>query len=267
MLYINPSIVLAGDLSSLSCPVFLWHNLVTVSGITADEEDADYPATNMANPQTSSSWKGETTGDQDIVFDVTPTDPINGVGIARHNLGSTHCGVKIYGITADVGASFELLAELSPGDDSPIFAIFDEGYYVQIKLSLEPDATIPEMAVVYIGTTLTMPRSTPPGFVLPKDALERDVLNGFAENGDFLGDIVTSELLKTSIDFKVLTGDWYRSNMRAFVQSSLPFFYCFSPATLPDETAFAKFNGVPKGQVSQFTGEVDVSIPIIALAL
>jgi hypothetical protein len=92
------------------------------------------------------------------------------------------------------------------------------------------------------------------------------VLNGFAENGDFLGDIVTSEA-EDLIDFKMLVGDWYRENMRAFVQSSLPFFYCYSPALLPDETAFAKFNSVPKGQVNQFTGEVDVSIPITALAL
>jgi hypothetical protein len=267
MFHIAPSILLMAFAGELDCPVFLWDNLVTIDGITADQEDADFPATNLSNPQTSSPWKSGSTAGQDIVFDVAPMQPIDGIGIARHNFGSGSVGVKIYGITAEPGAVFVLLADLAPGDDSPIFAIVEPDYYVQVKISLEPGTVEPQAAVIYIGSVLTMPRSTPAGFVLPKDGVERETLNGFAENGDFLGDIITSERLTTTIDFKLLEGDWYRATMRAFVQSSLPFFYAFSPVALPGETAFAKFNGVPKGQVNQFTGQVDVSIPITGLAL
>lgn len=267
MIYINPSIVIDATLGSLDCPVFLWDNLVTADGIAADEEDSDFPATNLANPQTSSLWRGTTTGSQDIIFDVDGDDPINAIGIARHNFGSGAIEAQIYGITADEGASFELLADLSPGDDSPILAIVDGSYYAQIKLSLTPDAVIPQAAVIYIGTALIMPRSTPAGFVLLKDALERDMLTGMAENGDFLGDIIVSQKLTTTIDFKLLDADWYVENMRPFVQSSVPFFYARSPNLMPDEMGFAKFGSVPKGQVNQFTGEVDVSIPITGLAL
>ncbi len=268
MIYIAPSVVLDASLAgSLACPVFLWDNLVTAAGITADEEDSDYPATNLANPQTSSLWKATSTADQDIIFDVLSDEPIDSVGIARHNFGSGNVGVKIYGITAEPGAVFVLLADLTPGDDSPILSVVDEDYYIQIKISLEPDATIPQAAVVYIGTALIMPRSTPAGFVMLKDGLEREALTGIAENGDFLGDVITSETLTTSVDFKVLDGDWYRESMRPFVQSSVPFFFARAPLTMPTEAGFAKFNGVPKGQVNQFTGEVDVSIPITGLAL
>lgn len=267
MLYIAPSVLLAATDASLANPVFLWDNLVTSTGITADEEDADYPATNLANPQTFSMWKSGSTADQDIVFDVASTDPIDAIGIARHNFGSGQVVVKIYGITADMGAVFELLAELTPGDDSPLLAIFDEGYYVQIKVSLEPDTVEPQAAVAYIGTALIMPRGTPAGFVHLKDGLERETLSTLAENGDFLGDITVSERLVTTVEFRVLDGDWYRETMRPFVQSREPFFYAWSPSTLPNESGFAKFAGVPKGQVNQYTGEVDVSISVIGLAL
>jgi hypothetical protein len=267
MLYIAPSIILADTAGSYANPVFLWDNLVTIDGITADEEDADYPATNLANPMTVRLWKATTTADQDIVFDVSSDGPIDGLGVARHNWGSGLVAVKIYGITADPGAVFELLAELAPGDDAPIFALFEPGYYIQIKISLEPVSVVPQAAVVFIGTALIMPRSLPTGFVLPKDGLDRVTLDGSAENGDFLGDITVSERLSTEIPFRFLEGDWYRSDMRQFVQSREPFFYAFSPTTLPDEVAFCKFDGVPKGQINQHGGHVDVSIRVTGLAL
>ena len=267
MIYIAPSILLAATSGSLSCPVFLWDNLVTVSGIAADYANASYPATNLANAQTSSLWKSTSTAAQNIIFTVDPDSPINGVGIARHNFGTGLVGVKIYGKTADPGAVYVLLADLAPGDDSPIFAILTGGYYVNIKITLTPVSVIPQAAVVYVGTSLIMPRSTPPGFVAIKDSLERQTLTGFAENGDFLGDITTSERLATTVDFKLLDGAWYRANMRQFVQSSDPFFYAQAPALYPNECGFCKFSGVPKGQVNQFTGEIDVSIPLIGLAL
>lgn len=267
MLYIAPSIILAASLGSLDCPVFLWDNLVPASGISADEENASYPASNLANPQTSSLWKATTTGDQDIVIDVISDEAINAIGLARHNFGSGEIGLGIYGKTAEPGADWVQLADLTPGDDAPIFAIVDGDYYTQIKLSLTPDATVPQAAVCYMGTALILPRSTPAGYVLLKDGLERDMLNGYAENGDFLGDVVISQKLATSIEIKLLDGDWYRAHMRPFVQSSAPFFYARSSATMPSEVGYCKFDGTPKGQVNQFTGEVDVSMSVKGLAL
>jgi hypothetical protein len=268
MIYISPAIVLSETAyASLANPVFLWENLVTFTGIMADEEDADYPATNLANPQTSSLWKSGSTADQDIVFDIDPQQPVNAFGIARHNFGTGHVGVKLYGITAEPGAVFELLADLSPGDDSPILAIVEGDYYVQGMISLEPDTVEPQAAVVYIGTALIMPRSTPVGFVPLPDALVRDTLTGIAENGDFLGDIIVSERLSTTVDFRSLDGDWYRANMRSFVQAGIPFFYCWSPTNYPDEGGFAKFEGVPQGNVAQWRGEMDVSMRLVGLAL
>lgn len=267
MLYIAPSIILADTVGSYSKPVFLWDSLVTIDGITADQEDADYPATNLANPQTSSVWKSGSTADQDIVFDVVSTEEIDAVGIARHNFGSGQVAVSVYGITADPGAVFELLAELNPGDDSPILAVVEAGFYTQIKISLAPGTVAPQAAVVYIGTALLMPKATPPGLVHLKDGLERQTLNTLAENGDFLGEITVSERLVTTLQFRALDGEWYRETMRPFVQSSEPFFYGWAPADSPTEAGYAKFNGVPQGQVAYTNLRVDVSLALTGLAL
>lgn len=267
MLHIAPSIVLDADaVSSLAYPAVLWQSLVTAAGITADEEDADYPATNLANPQTSSLWKGETTGDQDIVFDVDPTDAIDAVGIARHNLGSTHCGMQIYGKTADVGASFELLADLSPGDDADILAIVGAGYYVQIKISLAPDATIPQMAVVYVGTLLRMSKGLIPGFAPPADALQTSLLSGIAENGDFLDDVIVSQRRSSSFTLRPQAGSWYRDNVRPWLEARSPFFFAWSPLSHSGEASFAKFDGDPQVTLGGYRDYFDVSFKLTALA-
>lgn len=266
MLYIAPSIVLDVDgASSLQWPVFLWQNLITA--VTADLEDASYPASNLLNPQTSSLWKAGSTADQDLVFDVTSAAPIDAVGIARHNFGSGECGVEIYGKTAEPGADWVLLADLSPGDDVPIIAIFAADYYVQIKISLAPDAVAPQAAVIYAGTTLRMPVGFPPGHMPLFDARDTEMLVGTAENGDFLGDVIISQRLTSSADFQVLDGDWYRENMRPFVASRAPFFFAWAPLLYPTEAGYVKFNGSPKPTISQATGQVDISLPFLGLAL
>jgi hypothetical protein len=268
MIYISPAIVLApSSLSTLAFPAFLWESLVTVGGIAADREDANYPATNLANPQTSSLWKSGSTASQNIVFDIDPDQPVDGIGVSRHNFGSGSVTVKIYGIAAEPGAVWKLLAELVPGDDTPLFAIVEGGYYVQVKISLTPTTVAPQAATVYVGTVLRMPRGIPPGHTPIVDALDRELLSGIAENGDFLGDIITSQRLATTVEFRLLDGDWYRANMRPFAKSNLPFFFGWAPALYPHEMGFAKFARTPKPTISQATGAMDVSLQVTGLAL
>jgi hypothetical protein len=266
MMYIAPSVLLGATAYTLRWPLFLWNNLVTASGITPDYADASYPATNLANPQTSSVYKSTSLAVQNIVFSVSPTQQIDAVGIARHNFGSGAVGVKIYGITADVGAVFTLLADLVPGDDSPILAVVASGYYVQIKITLTPVAVIPQAAVVYIGTSLRMIRGVPPGFTPPTDALQTDMLAGIAENGDFLGDIIVSQRRSSAISFKLLDAAWYRANVRPFLQARVPFFSNWAPLSYPLEVGYSKFDGNPTASISQVTGDFDVSFNMTSLA-
>lgn len=267
-IFIAPSIVLDADQSAaLAYPAILWDNLVTAAGIAADHADSDYPASNLANPQTSSVWKSGSTASQSIVFTVDPATPVDGIGIARHNFGSGAIGVTISGKTGDAGATYQTLLELSPGDDSPILAIVDGGYYVGIEISLAPASVAPQAAVVYVGSLLRMSKGLVPGFSPPADGLQTGMLSGFAENGDFLGDIVTSQKHSSSFTLRPQAGDWYRDNVRPFLAARTPFFMAWAPTRFPTEASFGKFDGDPTAVLNYYRDLFDVSFKMTGLAL
>lgn len=268
MLYISPSIVIDPvQLRSLAYPAILWDNLVTTDGIAVDSENTDYPGTNLGNPQTSSVWKSLLTTPQSLTFTIDPGAPVDGIAIARHNFGSGAVGVKIYGITAAMGAVYTLLADLAPGDDSPILAIVAADYYVGIRIDLTPTSVIPQAAVVYIGSLLRLIVGVAPGFSPPEDALQTEMLGGVAENGDFLGDVIVSERRSTALSVKQIDPDWYRANLRPFLQARVPFFLAWAPTTYPFDVSYSKFEGSPQAAINQVVGLYDVDFRITGLAL
>jgi hypothetical protein len=263
MIYVSPSIVLSPALlAPLRNPSFLWRNAIT--SVVADHEDIDYPAVNLLAPQTYSMWKSDTLGQQSLVASISSETAINAIGIAKHNFAG-HV-LTIRGITADDGAEWQTLAEMSPGDERAILAVFEPGYYEELEIEIDGEV-MPEAAVLYAGTLLVVPRGVPQSHMLAKDALQRDTLVGVAENGDFLGDVITSERFGFQVDLTALDGDWYRQNMRPFVQSGRPFFYAQSPALMSGEAVFGKLEQVPQGKVSYWGGQMDVSLQIVGLAV
>ena len=71
-------------------PVIGWDSVVTINNITATTEDADFPATNLANPATHLKWKnGANSPPSDDYLTVSGfSAPVSYVGIAQHNFGS-----------------------------------------------------------------------------------------------------------------------------------------------------------------------------------
>jgi hypothetical protein len=188
MIYASPAIILstAGS-ASLKMPVFLWRNRVTA--IEADDEEANYPASNLGNGQTISQWRSTSTDPQYLTFSLSPVEPINAFGIERHNLGSGQIAVTVEGLTGDDGAEWQVLGEFVPGNDGTIIGMIEPAFYIGLRFLFEPQETPPRVAVVYVGDALVMPRSLPEGFVLPGDALERETVGGVSESGDFLGEV------------------------------------------------------------------------------
>lgn len=167
-------------------PLIGWHNLVTAASVSADEEDASYPATNLANPSTAARWQAETTDDQYITFTLSGTDAVDYVGIARHNLGSGQVTVSVEEWDGDSWE--EIAAEFIPAGDQPIVIRFEEIQPTQIRIKLQPGSVIPRMAVVYVGKLLRLQRGLQPGLVPPTWAAADDVVRAESEAGDYLGD-------------------------------------------------------------------------------
>lgn len=250
-------------------PVILYDNLVTASNIAADEEDADYPVTNLANPQTSSFWKSGSTDDQYITITLDGSIETDCIGVARHNWGSGLVIVSVEAITAEDDAVWtEVVSERTLGDDTPAMFVFEAGFYVGLRFKLQPDTVEPQAAILYAGKSLTVIRSVPIGFKPLKYARSREVQSPDAMNGDFLGEIVISQTLGAPFDVRLMDGAWYWANMQPFVDVSInPFFLAWRPDTWPTDVVFAKATAVPQPTISQYTGEVDISMSLKGLAL
>jgi hypothetical protein len=267
MIVFSSALVLSRvDDETSDLPMILWESLVTVSNITADEEDADYPATNMANPQTSSLWKSGSTVDGYITVTLSGSDETDSLAVARHNWGSGLVVVSVEGELAGIWS--EVVEEQLLGDDAPAMFVFEADFYTGLRFKLQPASVEPQAAVVYAGATLTVERNVQPGFQPIRYARDRQMLNGVAMNGDFIGNIITSERLASTFDVHLLDGDWYWENMQPFVTQAMePFFLAMFPDTEPENVAYCWATNNPRPMVSQITGEVDISMQLGGLGL
>ncbi|MEW9808601.1 hypothetical protein ABUE31_21635 [Mesorhizobium sp. ZMM04-5] len=241
---ISPALVLSElAAGSADAPLLGWHNLVTRSGIEADQENESFPATNLANPSTALRWQGESTATQYLTFTVSSADDVDYVGIARHNLGSGQVTVSVE--VSDGGSPeewTEIIDELIPPSDQPLVLRFEAQPVSRIRIKFQPTATIPRMAVVHVGKLLRLPRGVQPSVVPLTWAVSDDVVSAQSEAGDYLGAIVLHQALATSVQIQWLDYAWWNANMPGFIahaRQSLPFFFAWLPHSFPFEVGYA----------------------------
>lgn len=269
MIVISDALVATVDLfDALKRPIFCWDNQVTVANIVADEQDADFPATNLANPSTNSLWKATSTADQYITVTLSGTNDMDCAALARHNLGTGLCVISIEGITGDIGAVWtEIVAEQLLADDQPAVFLFEAAAYIGIRFKLQPDAVVPQAAVAHVSQRLTMVRGIPPGHTPINFGRSRETLSSRAQNGDFLGQIITSERLANSVEFKWLDAAWYRSTFQPFIDAAVPFFFAWAPVDYPRDVGYAWLVNDPVPVINRLNGDIDISMQLGAVAL
>lgn len=238
-----------------NAPLIGWHNLITIDNVSASSENENYPAINLANQITSpiARWQAADDGAQIITVEVNSIDEIDYIAIARHNLGSTNRSITIQG--SDGGGSpdwHELVQEvILPSNDAPTIFRYDPQALTHVRMLIgEAGSGIDpaEIAVMYVGKLLPLQRRIYVGHTPIPYGRSPSVLNGETEAGDFLGRIVTSEMLETGVELQNLTPNWYRSKLDPFVRSSKenPFFFAWRPGDYPDEVGFAWMTNKPQ---------------------
>lgn len=256
---------LAAD-PSAGLPLIGWHNLVTYSNMVATSGDDDYPVTNLANPNTTLIWRSLITGNQYIT--ITVNDEVDYLAIARHNFGTGGIISSIEGLTADEEAEWtELVAEQTVEDDSPILYRWTLGAYAEIRIYMQPDATLPEIGVMYLGRLLVCERGVQAGHVPFPYGRRREYVGNWSTAGEFLGKIQIGEKLQSSVEFHYFTPAWYRLNFDAFLEAAVPFFICVDPERYPEEVAFASFTNDAEPVTSHLAGYINVSLQMDAIAL
>jgi hypothetical protein len=220
-------------------PLFGWHNLVTPANIAADAAAANYPASNMANPSTSSEWRGVTTAEQHITVTLDGVTDVDYIGVATHNFGSGRILVSIEALISAVWTEI-VPAVMLPGDDAPIMWRFAKSPYAALRIRLQAGVAAPRAAVVYAGKLLVGERRIyVPHTPLPHARRTR-ATNGMSESGKFTGRIVTGAWRETVIPFRLISPGWYRQNMDPFlaVAAETPFFFAWRPTSYPQEIGY-----------------------------
>lgn len=279
MIVISEELVLSASSSDEeehpNSPLIGWHNLITVSNIIASSEEENYPVINLANPITSiiSRWKAADDGAQTIDVEINSLLEIDYVAIARHNLGSTQRPITVFG--SDGGGSpdwHEVVQEsLLPSNDPATIFRFDPQSLTDLRFSIgEPSGGSgfdpAEIAVMYVGKLLPLERRIYVDHTPINYGRSDKVVNGETEAGDFLGQIVTSEMLETGVQLQNLTPNWYRSKLDPFIQSKKPFFFAWRPGDYPDEVGFAWMTNKPQPRNQRPNGMMMIDLQMRGIA-
>lgn len=271
MIVISSSFVLSPAPGiSLNNPVVGWHNLVTASNVTAETEETDYPIVNVANPITAPRvrWQAGDTTAQAIEVQVNSVEPIDYVGIARHNLGSAAISVTIEGSDDDGETWDELVQEVLLPDDGPAMFRFTPVALTNVRISLGSGDAAAQIAVIYVGALLVLQRKIYVGHTpIPYGRTAR-IADGRSEGGDFLGRIVLSEEVATAFDIKNMTPAWYRSSMDPFIRASkeVPFFIAWRPQDYPRECGFAWMTNDPQPKNDRRSGLMAMQLQMTGIS-
>lgn len=274
MLVFAQNIVLSAAEEALpdGTPLILWDSVVTNTNVNADSEDTNYPATNMANDATNQEWRGaaESPTPTQVAIDVevNSVEMIDGVGIARHNLGREGIAVSIYAVSVDSPSDPVLLAGPQIfANDEPVLFVLSEQSFATLRIVLDvPAGVVPRIAVLKVAKLLRCERGFDVGseFTPPRFARKTQSMNGKSYAGDYLGRIITSQAVEGAIAaFKHFNPDWYREEFDPFVaaaQRDKSFFFAWAPDDYPYEVFYGGLADDPYPLVSPITGRMSVSL-------
>ena len=264
MIFFSSSLVISESGLTPEHPIVGYRNIVTPANIVADGEDPLYPATNLANSATHLRWQSDDDGVQYITITTGSADPIDYVGIARHNFGSAEIAVSFEG---DDGSGYaELVAPVIPGDDSPLLFRFTPGSFVALRVKLAAGSSVPRAAVLHVGKLLVLPRKIWQDHTPIPFGRRQKVVNGQSESGNFLGSITTTAWnegrIKTSLidpaDYRDDIDEW----MREAVFGRKTFFFGWRPQSYPREVGYcwAVNDAQPKNSTGHGLTEFDMQI-------
>lgn len=251
-------------------PLIGYHNVVTSTSITSTTAADGFPVTNLANHATHLKWVGGVnTGDEYITVTTNYTDPIDYVGVAKHNFGTIAVPVSVE--TTD-SPPVVLVSARVLADDSPVIFRFTPRVVTELRIKIEVTDTSapPEAAVVYVGKLLVMERSIKidtDHVPIPYGRVT-DVVNGMSETGNFLGRIVLGEYRQSRAEFTWFTSDFYRDEVDPFVDAARahPFFWAWSPSEYPLETGYSWLTKDAQPEVNPVTRRIALTLDMRGIA-
>lgn len=240
MLVLSSAVVLqAAAAAQPDLPLVGWHNVVTPQTIVATKAlSGSNPASLLGTPNTFEQWWSDSTEEQYLTITTNEVDPIDYIGVAKHNFSSAEIPVSIEGFIDDEWV--EIVEEVILADDSPVIFRFAAQSLSQVRIRLQEGSVEPRAAVVYCGRLLPLQRRIYVGHTPLPHGRRFSISNGMSESGQFLGSIITGEWRATTVPLSLLDPDWYRANLDPLLSTGhgRPFFFAWRPDSYPREVGY-----------------------------
>lgn len=255
MPYLTNALVLTLQQIGANAGRLCYQNIVNASNISATSELSGFPATNMANPATAFGWEATSTADQTITIDNPNRSTVDYIGIARHNLSQDGLQIRVRfdGVTVQPYSSVS-------AKQAQLF-LFSEATPEIIQIDITGASNPAKLAVIYAGLSVMLERNIYVGHTPINYGRERTVVNGVSQGGEFLGEVVTNETLKTTVDLQNLTPLWYRATLDPYFAQNPrnPCFWAWRPQTYPAEVGYAWVEGNPQPVNQRENGMMQIS--------
>lgn len=266
MIILSPSLVLPspGADYDLNSPLIGYDNQLTAATIAAGTAAANYPASNLANPNTASKWLANDTTTQYVTW--TPAAPYTAdyLAIAKHNLFTVGATVSVEVDTTGGGTWVQVTTPQVLPDNGPTLFRFQPQLVYAVRLKLTGNSSPAQISVMYVGKLVVCPRHLYVGFSPLSLSRQATVTNGRSESGNFLGRIVTGEVITGAIALTHLTAAWYRTYLDPFIKVSreTPFFFVWRPADYPLEMSYCWMTNSPVPANAMSNGMMSINLQV-----
>lgn len=257
-------IVLPSGADSKDNPRIGYDDRINSASLSADEEAANHPVSELGNDLTFLYWQGESSSAQSVVADLGQSRTIDYFGIARHNFGSA--GISYVIEYSSNGTDWsEAASEQVVDDDNVILHQFPEQTARYWRIRMLSGSSPPRIAVWLAGQILVAQRRIYVGHTPINYGREIQVSTGRSENGEFLGRVVRRRLFRSSFELSNLKPAWYRDNFEPFVDEAnegKPFLFAWRPNSYPDEIGFVWAMSDIRPSNQRANGMMQVSVDI-----
>lgn len=230
-----------GDTPTLDNPLIGYQNVITSTNIIATASDVNFPVSNLGNPATNLKWKGTGTGTQYLTITTGTINPIDYVGIAKHNFWTAQAQISIEIAPTNALVYTQVVAPVILPNDGPALFQFTPQTCFAVRIKIVGSLIIPVVGAVYNGKLLILQRRIYVGHTPITYGRDNNIVNGVSEAGEFLGRILIGSNNMTAVSMKNITPSWYRSYFDPFIIASItkPFFFAWRPYTYPNEVGYA----------------------------
>lgn len=227
-----------------------WHNVFTLSALSASSETSDGPAENAVDGLTYDWWEGEGDPAGDTLTVNSGSVACDYLAVAVHDLGSQGASITLQGSAN--GSSWTTVAgPYSPTDDKPWLWRFTVATYSWWRVVINGAAC--RLGVLQAGTALVLPEGVYSGHTPSSLNRKPKILNNESEGGQLLGRSLIRSGAEADIRQDRVTATWVRNTWSPFATyaETRPFFFAWRHTSFPQEVIYGWSAGGAKVEQGQ----------------